>query len=42
MMRTIDTFDEKLNTVLADCIERGVSMSGQSWWDYFNFRNGGQ
>ena len=38
----VGVFGKPTSTDILGEFERGASMSEQSWWDYFNFRNGGQ
>ena len=37
----VEVFGKPTSTDILGEFERGASMSEQSWWDYFRFRNGG-
>lgn len=38
----VGAFGKPTSTDMLGKFERGASISEQSWWDYFNFRSGGQ
>ena len=38
----VGVFGKPTSTDMLGDFERGASMSEQSWWDYFNSKNGGQ